>query len=209
MKPISLLCLVLTLIFLTTGCKRKEAGALHEAAEKGDLKQIQTIIENGRNINVKDRYNRTALHYAVVNSHKDAVELLITNGADVNIKSEEPFWTGYDDYSAASTPLQVSVLKGQYDIVKLLIAKGARVNDPASFNGYTALHFAAAINHKAISELLVANNADVNLKNKSGLTPLDVAMRTSRHEVVKVLSSGRISIILNIKLYRLLVFVTL
>ena len=42
-------------------------------------------------------------------------------------------------------------------------------------NGKTLLHYAAWKGHKEIAELLIANGANVNAKDKDGYTPLDWA----------------------------------
>ena len=47
-------------------------------------------------------------------------------------------------------------------------------------NGCSLLHYAAAQGHKEIAELLIAKGADVNAKNKLGMTSLNVAVLMNR-----------------------------
>ena len=58
--------------------------ALHNAAETGNIAELQSQISNF-DINAKGSYDRTALYYAVQNGHLDAVKLLLTHNADVSI----------------------------------------------------------------------------------------------------------------------------
>ena len=57
----------------------------------------------------------------------------------------------------------------------MLLVAGADVTQ-ASDSGDTALHAAAATNAPALIELLVARGAAVNVKNKSGQTPLSLTL---------------------------------
>ena len=50
---------------------------LHEAAAKGDLDEVKRHLENGANVNAKDKYGWTPLHEASNNGHKEVAELLI------------------------------------------------------------------------------------------------------------------------------------
>ena len=44
--------------------------------------------------------------------------------------------------------------------------------------GETPLHYAATYDQKEIDELLIAEGADVNAKNRGGKTPLDFTIRS-------------------------------
>ena len=50
----------------------------------------------------------------------------------------------------------------------------------------TALHYAAAEDHKEIAELLIGKGADVNAKNERGETPLDTAKKLKRRHLIEV-----------------------
>lgn len=47
---------------------------------------VSELIEQGFNVNVKDKVLRTGLHYASDNGHEKVVEKLIEHGAELNIK---------------------------------------------------------------------------------------------------------------------------
>jgi ankyrin repeat protein len=60
------------------------------------------------------------------------------------------------------------------DAIKLFLAAGADVN-AANDQGFTAIHFAAQTGRTRIVEFLSANGARLDVKNKAGRTPLDLA----------------------------------
>jgi ankyrin repeat protein len=63
--------------------------ALIYAAEKGKSKSASILIENGADINIKNKEGNTALIYAAENKNSDLAKILIENGADINIKNKE------------------------------------------------------------------------------------------------------------------------
>jgi len=53
----------------------------------------------------------------------------------------------------------------------------------------TPLHWAAINGHLSVVEYLVNHNAEINVKNKDGETPLELAKRYGRLNVVDFLKS--------------------
>jgi ankyrin repeat protein len=62
---------------------------LHEAAKKGNMDQINRLIEKGVTVDIVDENSNTPLYIAVGQGHKAVVELLIRHGGE----SRTP-WTG-------------------------------------------------------------------------------------------------------------------
>ncbi len=65
---------------------------IHEAAKKGSLEEVKAFLNNGENVDVKDKHGMTPLYYAAVNGHKNVCEYLISQGADVDAGSEFGFF---------------------------------------------------------------------------------------------------------------------
>ena len=88
------------------------------------------------------------------------VKELLARGVDVNIREK----------TMGSTPLMVACsIEGTYEIIELLIAKGADINIKGSYDGRTALIWAAQNSQKTV-ELLLAKGAEVNVKGVDGMT---------------------------------------
>jgi len=142
----------------------KKIKSLFEAARKGDIEQVKSLISKGVDINVTDDKGRTPLHYAAEHSHREVSELLIAEGADVNA-------SGPGDWTA----LFYAILNDDVDMVRLLVDKGADCNVHDN-RGSTLLTWAITAlgeKDKEIVELLISRGASINLEDKKGgRTPL-------------------------------------
>ncbi|MDD5773688.1 MAG: ankyrin repeat domain-containing protein [bacterium] len=148
---------------------------LISAAEKGDINTVKQLLDQGADINVKDRNGITALITAVWNSYTEIVKLLLEKGADVNAK---------DDYGR--TVLMKAVEDGNIEIIKLLMDKGADINKK-DIDGNTALILAGSFNRLEAVTLLLEKNADINIKNDEGFTAFTWASEGGYIEIVKEL----------------------
>ena len=104
------------------------------------------------------------------------VEALLRAGTDPNSR---------DDLDA--TALMHATLYASEPCMKLLLDKGASVNATAK-GGSTALMWATGEASKV--RLLLARGADPNIKNKRGLTALDLALRRDGGEAAAKLLAG-------------------
>lgn len=106
------------------------AGPLHDAAETGNLAQIQRLIADGADIAAADSRGIWPLLAAVTTGNTAAVELLLRLKADPN-------QTDRYQYSA----LHEAASLGYYDVVKTLISANARIN-LRDVSGITPLGYA-------------------------------------------------------------------
>ena len=174
---------------------------LHDATIPGDMGVITMLVDKGADIKIMDIFGKMALHNAVEFNRPEVVKFFLARGADVNqIRGE-----GYE-----STPLHMAAGSGNKDMIELLLANGADVN--VKIFGETALHHAmmadkkdmvrfllakgfktSAINAAAfLGELdkvktLVAEGADINLKDAGDFTPLHCAVYGHQKQVVAFL----------------------
>jgi ankyrin repeat protein len=157
MKPIGLLCVILVLVFMVGGCKKKSAETttpLHNAAQAGDTEQVRALLSGG-DVNAKDKVGRTPLHRAADSGFKGIVELLIANGAHINAKDKD-----------GHSPLYFAAIRGRRDVVELLLGKGADVS---------TLHLAACLGDLARLKSLIRLDAFGDGRDKIGRTPLHFA----------------------------------
>jgi len=112
--------------------------------------------------------------------HPDEVLRLLALGADIDVRNYK-----------GKTALHYAAKAGFFTVINLLIEKGATV-DALDKNGETALFEAIRSTIKdgekqrAAIEVLLAKGADPNLKNRKGLTPLQVAQRMRRADAGKI-----------------------
>jgi hypothetical protein len=84
--------------------------------------------------------------------------------------------------------LHEAALNGKLEKAKALLkANPGLVSNQASYASQTPLHLAAEYGHKDVAELLLANKADVNARNRDGDTPLHIAVGCGYKDTVRLL----------------------
>ena len=153
--------------------------------------EVHRLLEKGHDPDRKlDWQGRTKLILATFKGQKDVVAELINYGqADVSAKA----LTGH-------TALMYAAGEGHTDLMQMFLAAGASVNDavtgmrnkdgtrPKDYSavkaaeGFTALHFACRSFKLRASALLLDAGAHMDVKEHTGSTPLQFAMRSpSKH----------------------------
>ena len=82
--------------------------ALHQVAKTGNLDIANLILNNGVNINEKNKDDLTALYIATQNGHLELVKLFLENGADKSISDKD-----------GKTPMDIASEKAYLEIEKL------------------------------------------------------------------------------------------
>lgn len=189
---------------------------LIEAAYEGNTVQVQSLIEEGVDVNEKDASGRTALMIAANRGHTYVVQLLLERGADISATDNkgqtamqaaesrgfERIVSMLRKYSAASSqPEQSSALKSQtvprlslhravdesdFAALKSLIDAGADVNARSS-DEWTPLMLATIKGHTQMVEALLKNGADSNARNRKGWTALMFAVSMSDADTMRIL----------------------
>ncbi len=92
--------------------------SLHQAAVDGDVAVIKRHLDDGADINAKNRMLQyTPLHGAARNGRLEVVKLLVEKGADIDAKEK-----------SAMTPLMLAVKYQRKEVAEFLIEKGADIN---------------------------------------------------------------------------------
>ncbi|KAL8687867.1 MAG: hypothetical protein Q9218_006079 [Villophora microphyllina] len=126
---------------------------MHMAAIHGNVDCLDTLLDNGADVNIKQtprgdagarkfEGSRSPLHWAVAKGHQDVVDLLVKRGANINARN-------YSD----RTPLQEAFMGNHTSIAESLLVSGANVNAKDG-ELWTPLHQASNNNSPLISTLL-------------------------------------------------------
>ncbi|PVV07926.1 MAG: hypothetical protein B6D77_12810 [gamma proteobacterium symbiont of Ctena orbiculata] len=133
---------------------------LHCLVRDGDIDGLTGYLNNGKELELKDNWGRTALYYALWNEKPHILKMLLSAGSDVNTK----------DDNERSILFQAVAWK-KYAVATELLANGADID---ALNGkkhpQTALHYCVMKNMPECVELLLNHGADKSLKDSFGYT---------------------------------------
>jgi len=170
------------------GCVAAQAASpLPDAAEKGDLKAVKSLLREGGDVDAAQPDGMTALHWAVERNDLDMTNALLAAHADYHLTNRtgvRPLYLAAmngnapvlarlldagEDANAVLTGEGESVLMltaytGNVAAVKVLLDRGAHVNTQ-QFHGQTALMWAASEGHTDVVKLLLAHGADPKLSS--------------------------------------------
>jgi ankyrin repeat protein len=75
------IAILVILVFITSICFADLGDELLQAAEDGDLIEVEKLIEAGADVNLQDEWGNTALSEAVKKGYTEIVEILKNAGA--------------------------------------------------------------------------------------------------------------------------------
>eukprot|EP00794_Sanderia_malayensis_P009253 gene9253-10231_t len=124
--------------------------------------------------NARFKHNNTILHMAILKAenentdHRDFVKDLVCRGC--NLKATN---------NANETPFLLAARHGKHSIIELIAAEKNNDINAKNQDGDTALHIAVKEEHaqcvSILHEFSYTYGLDKNMKNKFGLTPMDIA----------------------------------
>lgn len=163
------------------------------AVERKNMDLLQTLIKAGANKNQVLSNGDNLLHYALRRKHYEQAKFLINQGVNVNLHNKSGW-----------TPLDLAEYQDADAIAALLIKRGA-TKGTGWRSDRTAQDLGAVINqldqgalppiagaivnnNQALIERLLAGNPDlVNTPLKDGTTPLILAVKHSKPEIISTL----------------------
>ncbi len=148
-----------------------------EAALYGKADVVEKALEQGYAVNDPDQEKRTVLMYAAFNGQTPIVKTLIAAGADVNAR---------DTIGTSALMFAASAPNGK-DAASALLEAGAKINMVDDNEHFSALMWAAAEGQAENVEFLLANGADLTLKDVDGDTAESFAAKAGHAAVVKIL----------------------
>ncbi|XP_022861168.1 protein S-acyltransferase 24-like isoform X1 [Olea europaea var. sylvestris] len=150
---------------------------VYTAAAYGDMEKLQRLVEGeGCSVSEPDALGYFALQWAALNNRTAAAQYIVEHGADVNAADH----TG-------QTALHWSAVRGAIQVAELLLQEGARVN-AADMYGYQTTHVAAQYGQTAfIYHLVTKWNADPDIPDNDGRSPLHWAAYKGFADCIRLL----------------------
>ncbi len=156
---------------------RPPASPIADAAMRGDVAMVRTLIARRADVNAPQGDGMTALHWAA--DHGDSAMAAELLRAKANVSSRTRI--------GAYTPLHIASRTGNAAVVRALLTAGSDVKATTT-SGATALHFAAAAGNPDIVKALLSKGADPNARESNwGQTPLVFAAEYGRAAAIQAL----------------------
>lgn len=135
-----------------------------------------TLLDAGAKVSLQDKDGDSALLRAVSNGFGvQLIDRIIESDGDIHQRDR----FGYQ-------AIHYAAQEGN-DVFNLLVKKGADIHSVTTKEKYTPLHLAAIDGEVETIRFLLANNADKNVKNIDGSTPLNFAITNENEEIAELL----------------------
>ncbi|XP_054514807.1 ankyrin repeat domain-containing protein 18A isoform X4 [Pan troglodytes] len=160
-----------------------ELRKIHRAAIKGDAAEVERCLTRRfRDLDARDRKDRTVLHLACAHGRVEVVTLLLHRRCQIDICDR-----------LNRTPLMKAVHGQEEACAILLLECGANPNIKDIY-GNTALHYAVYNKGTSLAERLLSHHANIEALNKEGNTPLLFAINSRRQHMVEFLLKNQANI---------------
>src|SRR6185369_6395503 len=124
--------------------------ALPDAAMKGDIQAMKSLLKGGADPNALGQFGTPALHWRVDVDDLAGVQLLLSAGADANRLTER-----------GVSPLSLAIANGNAAMVDVLLKAGANASQLEP-TGETQLMMASQVGVAAVVQSLLKKGAQVN-----------------------------------------------
>lgn len=153
------------------------ASPVADAAQRGDIEAVRTLLRDGADVNAPQGDGMTALHWTALSGDLKTMNVLLYAGATTEVLTRV----------GAYTPLHLASSRGHGASVARLLEAGSKPG-PTTATGVQPLHLAAQAGSAEAVKALLDRGADVNVKdNTHGRTPLVFAASQNRLEAMKIL----------------------
>ena len=144
------------------------------AVERGDLRTVTRWLDEGLDPEYQASHIGTGLMVAAWNGNIEMMALFIARGGNPRRANRN-----------GEQPVQLAAWNGHDAAVKWLLERGASLNREG--NNWGALHYAVFNGHDQLARELIARGAEVNARSPNGSTPLMLAAREGREDMIKAL----------------------
>ena len=140
-----------------------------DLVKQNEVKKVQQLINNGIDINKKDKFGYSAIHIAMVKNLPDMVKILIDSGINLNLQNNEGI-----------TGLHCAAIYNNFSLADLLLRHGADLSIEDKYGNQPL--WTATFNDKGRNErremikLFLKYGADVNHKNNVDKSPKDIVL---------------------------------
>ncbi|UGS42492.1 ankyrin repeat domain-containing protein [Pseudocitrobacter corydidari] len=132
-----------------------------QAAQRGNVDTLRNCLQQGVDVNTRNRTQQTAIILASLNKHYDCVQILIEAGADINMQD-----------NVCANPFLLSCLTNDLTLLNLILPANPDLNRLTRFGGVGLTPACEKGHINIVRELLTRTDINVNQTNYVGWTPL-------------------------------------
>jgi ankyrin repeat protein/catechol 2,3-dioxygenase-like lactoylglutathione lyase family enzyme len=191
---------------------------LHEAARQGHVEAVHTLLARGADPNAREAGDNTyPLHWATAQRHNEVIGALLDAGADVQGEGDvhaldvigwgtffrepgapvghKPETAALLEARGARHHVFSALSVGDANLVRRVVSQNPSAVLARRMSRYeselTPLHFALQMGRHDLLRLLIELGADLDAKDKSGMTVLESAILQGNREAVRdLLAAG-------------------
>lgn len=153
-------------------CNPQGQTVLMIAAFNGDLSNVNLLLEQGADVNLKDKEGYTALMFAATKGHLDIIRALLRYRVHIDQKNNQ----GY-------TAVALATMKNHHQVMKLLIDKGAKIN--IMYDNKNLLMLASIHGHVEAAKVLVKLGLNPFIKLVNGPSAVEYAVMHKRKKLLQ------------------------
>ena len=150
--------------------------ALSWAAQRGDSKAVEQLLDRGANPNKPDVSNKTPLHWSINANSSECMRLLLLNDAHVDAKS----------YHGRTALSHVASKKENPSFLETLVGFKADI-ETEDDEGWRPLHWAAHKDCPVTLSQLLDKGADIHATDMRNRTALHLSVLRNCHKAITVL----------------------
>lgn len=167
------------------------------ASYRGEYKIVELLLAHGASVDSKDSEGYTALHKSIISRNKSIANLLLSKGADVNAVPRKR-------KSSLIRSMKLSRDNGSQDLSEGSIERKSsgsnldlksmesKLNGCNDISFHSPLQMAVLLNQFVLAEMLISNfNADANIVDLNGMTPLHYASYKGDFVLINLLIEGK------------------
>ena len=155
--------------------------ALHLASQFGNVSLVKILLDRGASIHIQDKNGHSPFIYGCQSGDCERMKLLLDHGASIEPAD-----------SSCRAPLMTAIESEIYPAgpaIKLLLDRGAEIDQfsQSSVGLASALHYCACHGMTETAALLLDRGGTIEIQNSRGETPLRLAVKYQRSEMVEML----------------------
>jgi ankyrin repeat protein len=150
-------------------------GPLLKAAAAGHYRDVAALIQQGADVNAKDRDGKSALMYAIGYHDWDIARALIQAGADTTVAAKD------------GKSILFAAIEEKNTELALLLIDNSRAKNLSGTAGLSPLLPAVASSNVKVIEALLRAGVDPNVAGGEGKTPLHLAAEKGQAPIVTIL----------------------